>query len=393
MCIRSLLTACAVLLSSSVALADTRYSAVLTGAQEAPPNATPALGNGTLILNTAENSVTVSADYFNLSGPPTVAHVHGPADPGASAPPIITLSPLPGTSTGVIAPQVQAVTPGEVADIKAGRWYFNIHTMNFGGGEIRGRIVAHEPRFTGFLSADQEVPAINSPSARGFGSILLNDAETSVDIVLSFAGLGSAQVMSHIHAPALPNGNSGVAIDIGTAPGAVTQGEIRVTRAISRLQLAQMRAGLAYFNVHSSTFASGEIRAQIRPGMPVFAAFEGRQHVPANVTSGRGLFRLYLDYPRIRGFGEITITNMATQITTMSLHGPALPGASGALIPPPIPFPPGQTSFRVVNVPISLSVAEVGGYFSGLLYAQVNSDTASSQIRGQIDGLMQDGSE
>jgi len=376
---------------SSSAYAQTRFSAVLTGTQEAPPNAATALGNGTLILNAAENSVTVSADYFALSGVPTGAHVHGPADPGVNGPVIITFAPLPGSTTGVLAEQAQVVTPTQVADIKAGRWYFNIHNATFPGGEIRGRILLHKPRFTAYLSADQEVPAINSPAARGFGSVLLSEDETSVDIVLSFAGLSSAQTMAHIHAPALANGTAGVAINIGTAAGAVTQGEVRATRTISRLQLAQMRAGLAYFNVHSSNFGGGEIRAQVRPGMPVFAVIEGSQHVPPNLTTGRGLLRIYIDYSHIAAFGEITVASMAAPITAFALQGPASPGAVGAVISTS-PLPP-VTALRLVNIAISLSQSEVVGYFSGLLYAQMNSGTASAQIRGQIDGLLQDGLE
>lgn len=379
------------LASSSSAFAQTRYSAVLTGTQEAPANASTALGNGTLILNAAENSVTVSADYFALSGAPTGAHVHGPADPGVNGPIVITFAPLPGGATGVLAAQVQAVTPTQVADIKAGRWYFNVHSGSFPGGEIRGRILPHQPRFTAFLSADQEVPVVNSPAARGFGSLVLSADETMIDVVVSFAGLSSAQTMSHIHAPALPNNTTGVAIDIGTAAGAVTQGEVRATRAISRLQLAQMRAGLAYFNVHSTNFSGGEIRAQVRPGMPVFAVIEGRQHVPPNVTTGRGLLRIYIDHSHIAAFGEITVTAMAAPMNAFALHGPANPGTVGALISSS-PLPP-VTALRLVNVAISLSQSEVVGYFSGLLYAQINSATASAQIRGQIDGVVQDGFE
>lgn len=380
------------LLASGGAGAQTLYTAVLTGFQEVPSNSATALGNGTLILNAAENSVTVSADFFALSGNPSMAHVHGAADPGASAPPIITFTTLPAAVTGVLGPQTQAVSPTEVADIKAGRWYFNIHTSTFTGGEIRGRIVPQQSRFTAFLSSDQEVPTVSSAGARGFGSLALSTDETMVDIALSFAGLSSAQTMAHIHAPAASNGTASVAINIGTASGAVTQGEVRVTQPITRLQLAQMRAGLAYFNVHTANNAGGEIRAQIRPGMPVFAVVGGAQFVPPNVTSGNGLIRIYLDYSRIAAFGEITVADMAAGITSFTLQGPALPGANGNVIST-TPFPIPLTAFRTTNRAITLSLTEVAGYFSGLLYVQFNSGTASAQIRGQIDGLMQDGSE
>ncbi len=383
---------CGLMVFSSEAYAH--FTSVLTGTQEVPPNNSVALGNGNLELNQAEDSVTVWTDFYNLSGAPTMVHVHGPADPGATAPPILTLTQIPAATSGVLGPQVFAVTPAQAADLKAGRWYLNIHTPNFPNGEIRGRILRHQSQFTGYLSPDQEVPAVvNSPNARGFGSVTVHSTEDAVDIVLSFNGLGSAQTMSHIHGPALATGSAGVQIDVGVAPGAVTQGEIRVTRPITRVQLAMLRAGLTYFNVHSSTNGGGEIRAQIRPGMPVFGVIEGAQNVPGNATSGRGLFRIYLDHSQTMGFAEITVSNMAAPITSLALHGPAPAGAVGPVISSQTLTPTGQTGFRQVNIPFALSVTEVAGYYSGLLYAQINSDTPGARIRGQIDGILQDGLE
>ena len=33
-----------------------------------------------------------------------------------------------------------AVTPTQAAQLKAGQWYFNLHSTTFSGGEIRGPI-------------------------------------------------------------------------------------------------------------------------------------------------------------------------------------------------------------------------------------------------------------
>src|SRR5262249_3113415 len=41
---------------------------------------------------------------------------------------------------GSIPQQIFAITPAQVAQLKAGLFYFNIHTVNFGNGEIRGQI-------------------------------------------------------------------------------------------------------------------------------------------------------------------------------------------------------------------------------------------------------------
>ena len=65
------------------------------------------------------------------------AHIHGPAEPGANAPPVVPFanaaSPISGTAT---------LTDAQAADLMAGKYYVNVHTAANRGGEIRGQIVA-----------------------------------------------------------------------------------------------------------------------------------------------------------------------------------------------------------------------------------------------------------
>ena len=74
--------------------------------------------------------------YTGLSGPATAAHFHGPAAVGANAgvalawPQPIT-SPMEGRAT---------LTSAQAADLLAGRWYANIHTAAYPGGEVRGQM-------------------------------------------------------------------------------------------------------------------------------------------------------------------------------------------------------------------------------------------------------------
>ena len=41
-------------------------------------------------------------------------------------------SPIAGTAT---------LSDGQIADLEAGKWYFNVHTMAHPGGEIRGQVM------------------------------------------------------------------------------------------------------------------------------------------------------------------------------------------------------------------------------------------------------------
>ena len=94
-------------------------------------------GDLTASLDTSSKAFTYKVTYKGLSGPATAAHFHGPAAPGANAPPVVMVanpaSPISGSAT---------LTDPQVADLKAGKWYFNVHTAANGGGEIRGQVTA-----------------------------------------------------------------------------------------------------------------------------------------------------------------------------------------------------------------------------------------------------------
>jgi hypothetical protein len=73
--------------------------------------------------------------YSGLSGPPTAAHFHGPAQPSTNAGVAV---PIPNVAT---SPQGSAtLTDAQAADLLAGRYYINIHTAANPGGEIRGQV-------------------------------------------------------------------------------------------------------------------------------------------------------------------------------------------------------------------------------------------------------------
>ncbi|MCU1264699.1 MAG: hypothetical protein JWM21_1017 [Acidobacteria bacterium] len=116
-------------------IAQKRFGASFGGAEETPPNASVASGQGYVLLNGAETSANVSLQFSNLSSAETGAHIH--AAPSATPGPIIF--PLP-TTNPVTDFQI-APTPQQVADLKAGLHYMNIHSANFPNGEIRGQLL------------------------------------------------------------------------------------------------------------------------------------------------------------------------------------------------------------------------------------------------------------
>jgi hypothetical protein len=107
------------------------------------PTGSQAKGVGVFELDTVTNILSYEILYTDilLSGAETAAHIHGAADAGKNADVIFPL-PSGDYKEGVTV----ALTPAQVADITADKWYVNIHSAAFPNGEIRGQIkVVPEP--------------------------------------------------------------------------------------------------------------------------------------------------------------------------------------------------------------------------------------------------------
>jgi len=117
--------------------ATLNFSATLIGPSEVPPNTTTGTGQVQATLDTDTKAFTYTVTYSGLTGPAVAAHFHGPAAPGVNAPPVIMMmtlaSPIKGEAT---------LTATQIADLMAGKWYFNVHTAEHKGGEIRGQLAS-----------------------------------------------------------------------------------------------------------------------------------------------------------------------------------------------------------------------------------------------------------
>jgi glucose/arabinose dehydrogenase len=109
------------------------FTANLTGAQETPPNNSPAIGTATVLLSPDETTARVSLNFSGLTSAQTDAHIHGPGGAGVVAP---ILFPLPN---GNVSDFLINLTPTDVANLKNGLLYVNVHSTNFPNGEIRGQ--------------------------------------------------------------------------------------------------------------------------------------------------------------------------------------------------------------------------------------------------------------
>lgn len=98
-------------------------------------------GGGTFLL--VGDRLHLAATYAGLSGPATLAHIHGPAVISGTAGVLHNMEPLNGGAFGIDGSFGGSVTlePAHLTAVIDGLTYFNIHTGQHGSGEIRGQII------------------------------------------------------------------------------------------------------------------------------------------------------------------------------------------------------------------------------------------------------------
>lgn len=164
------------LMSANATIFD--YSVVLSGPGESPPNASPGFGIGTVEFDNFLNTLTLSLTFSGLLRTTTASHIHAAtASPFTLTAGVATTTPtfagfplgvtsgtyhitLDLTSASSYNPSYITANGGTTAGAEAalatamasGEAYWNIHTTLFGGGEIRGFLVAvPEPSSLGLL--------------------------------------------------------------------------------------------------------------------------------------------------------------------------------------------------------------------------------------------------
>ena len=133
-----------------------QFKADLKASAQVPPNQTAGTGSVTATYDSATKLLSWNGSYSGLSGPPTAAHIHGPAPAGTNARLVVWVSdnvgqcsqgacksnhdtmahrlpnPFEGTAT---------LTDVQANDLMIGLYYVNIHTDTYPSGELRGQLI------------------------------------------------------------------------------------------------------------------------------------------------------------------------------------------------------------------------------------------------------------
>lgn len=162
--ISSPIIALALMLAPKATATPIEYVADLAGAHEVPPNASPGTGSVTAIFDFATHTLDLHVTFSGLTSGTTAAHIHAPTLAPVSGKagvatqlPYFDSFPIGVTSgtydhifntldVSFYNPAFVAANGGTPASAEAAlaqaldehKAYFNIHTENFPGGEIRG---------------------------------------------------------------------------------------------------------------------------------------------------------------------------------------------------------------------------------------------------------------
>ncbi len=227
------------------------FTATIDQAQETPPTGSPATGKATFVVDRATKTLSFFITFSGLGSAEVSAHIHQGA-PGVPGPILFALplgSPKIGTWNYPAAQEQNIIT---------GLTYVNIHSANFGGGEIRGQILIESTPTTEFsakIDQAQETPPTGS-TATGAGFFAIDTVAKTLTFNINYSGLSSTEVSAHIHQGAVGvPGPILFSLPLGTTKTGVWN--------YPAAQESNILTGLTYVNIHSSNFGGGEIRGQI----------------------------------------------------------------------------------------------------------------------------------
>lgn len=227
----------------------------LSGVQELVQNQSTASGLGVVAVDPDSRNAEITVTYTGLT--PTMAHLHT----GAIGTKGDVLIDMAATGVGKYTGS-KVLTDAQLADFRAKRQYFNVHTAAFPDGEIRGQI-GYQVRITSMTGTEENPPVVTTSTGLGFYAFD-PDSSKPFSAFGQMTLTGFTPTMAHIHrGPRGTNGDVITSFERDTA-----QSMLQVYRTPANATLAESDALLLvkeglYLNAHSAAHTGGEVRGQL----------------------------------------------------------------------------------------------------------------------------------
>src|SRR5690606_28669323 len=291
------------------------------------------------------------------------------------------------TASGVWSPtDDEPLTPELIRDLIAGNIYVNVHTENYGPGEIRGQVLLREgTEFMARLTPTQEPGGVES---EGAGTAALSLTNDGLQFRVTVSGLTSDVVNAHFHREEI-GVNGGVVRGImdeftgHTAEGMWTAAD---DEALTEELIVALMLGELYLNIHTTDFGGGEIRGQVLPseGVGLRAIYTNEQVTAGVEQEGSGVAAMTLTEQGL--IYHTTVTNLTGDITNAHFHDGAI-GEDGGVTHGIFDNFVGNSARGVWRADGNglLTMENVRDLVSGDLYLNVHTDQhGGGEIRGQV---------
>ncbi len=382
------------------------FTAFLNGNQQIPSITTT--GRGMVKVEMMGSRMTATGSFQGLMSDLNTAiaggsHLHA-GYPGQNGPVIYPLMATQSATdtSGRYLPMANTFTlSGGRADTLMDRFFYvNVHSMEYGGGEIRGSVLAEaESYFLAPLSGASEPQGVPTMAT---GMVAAEVTDTMVTLVGSFKDLESdfaANVAGgmHLHR-AIAGSNGGILQAINTEIAENNRSGVILADS-NRLQLpatalTAMMDREVYANIHTAEYSGGAIRGQMLPlaGSYFHATFSGANATNYVATTAQGGLKMELINSTLKVSGSVTMLNGdfdASIAGGAHLHlAPA--GQNGGIVVPLNASP--ADDLKSVTFPIDSNTFELADSVivalrTGRLYANVHTTIVpSGEARGQVLG-------
>jgi len=131
-------------------------------------------------------------------------------------------------------------------------------TVTIQENDVSGTPSVPRKQFVATLTGAQQIPASGNTVQANGGVVKLSSDDSTANVSLTFSGLTGAETSAHIHGPAVAGTSASSLFQLPVGTPVIN---FQITPSAQRV--TELRTGLHYLDVHSSSFPNGEIRGQL----------------------------------------------------------------------------------------------------------------------------------